>query len=145
MSDLEVLNLMNSLLSDIGNFVLVIFGFTVTLFTVLYSFILSKREQLKEYSDRIKNGDKDPVLYQRSAFAKSIINRLKRLNSHLIGIISISFISYFLSLIIKYSIDNTHTKEYFVIGIGFITFLLVVYVAGMLFVTIKDYIKNTQI
>ena len=145
MNNSEVLNLMNSILSDIGNFVLVIFGFTVTLFTVLYSFILSKREQLKEYSDRIKNGDKDPILHQKSTFAKSIINRLKRLSSHLIGIIAISFISYFFSLIIKYLIDNKHTKECFVIGLGSITLLLIVYVGIMLFVTIKDYIKNTKI
>lgn len=50
---MDNLGFLDSILSDIGNFALVIFGFTATLFTVLYSFILGRREQLKEVSDRI--------------------------------------------------------------------------------------------
>ena len=37
---MDKLELYNNILGDIGNFVLVIFGFSVTLFTVLYSFII---------------------------------------------------------------------------------------------------------
>ena len=55
------MDILNNLLSDIGNFSLVVFGFTATLFTVIYSFIINKRENLKEISDKIKNGQIDPI------------------------------------------------------------------------------------
>lgn len=54
------MSILNNILGDIGNFSLVIFGFTATLFTVIYSFTINKRENLKEISDKIKNGEANP-------------------------------------------------------------------------------------
>lgn len=142
---MDKIDIINNILSDIGNFVLVIFGFTVTLFTVLYSFILGKREQLKEYSERIKKGEIDPLLHQRESFAKNIIVRLKGLNNHLICIISVSFLMYLFSIVIKYLVEESYLKKDLLIALGIISLLLVLYVAIMLFLTIKDYVKNTKI
>ena len=142
---MEKIDIINSALSDVGNFVLVVFGFTITLFTVLYSFILNKRELLNEISDRLKSGEQDPLLYQRSSSSKRIIDRLKRLNSHLIVIIAITFITYFLCMLSKYFIDDLCFKIVLIKIVGIITFFIISYVSIMLFLTIKDYIKNTKI
>ena len=142
---MEKIDIINSALSDVGNFVLVVFGFTITLFTVLYSFILNKRELLNEISDRLKNGEKDPLLHQKSSNSKRIIERLKRLNSHLIVIVAITFITYFLCMLSKYLFDDICFKNVLIKIVGIITFLIICYVTIMLFLTIKDYIKNTKL
>lgn len=142
---MEKLELYNSLLGDIGNFVLVVFGFSVTLFTVLYSFILSKREQLKEYSDKIKYGSKDPLIFQRHSNAKKFIVRFKKFNNHLIATIFIDLSVYLACMIIKYLINNLQIKEISTIGIGILTSIIIVHVTIMLTLTVKDYLKVTKI
>jgi hypothetical protein len=142
---MEKLELYNSILADIGNFVLVVFGFSVTLFTVLYSFIIAKREQLKEYSDKIKNGNQDPLVHQRHSNAKKFIERLKKFNFHLITTIFIDLIIYLICLVIKYFIDNLRIKEISTLIIGISAILIVFYVAIMLTLTVKDYLRITKI
>ena len=105
------LELYNNILGDIGNFVLVIFGFSVTLFTVLYSFIIGKRELLKEYSDKIKQGDQDILIHQRHSNAKKFIARFKKFNNHLIFTIFIDLIIYLTCIIMKYFINDQTIKE----------------------------------
>lgn len=136
---------LNSILSDISNFVLVIFGFTVTLFTVLYSFILNKREILRECSERIKKGDKNPLLYQKSSNSKNTIVRLKKLNIHLIIIIISSLMIYLISILSKYVISDFIKKKIILIIVFIFSILLVSYVSLMLFLTIKDYLRNTKL
>lgn len=144
---MDKIDIINSALSDVGNFVLVVFGFTITLFTVLYSFILNKRELLNEISDSIKRGTgtPDPLLHQRSTNAKRIITRLKRLNCHLIAIIITTFVVYVLCMSAKYLIDEFNYKTILIIIVGVIAIIVVIYVFIMLILTIKDYIKNTRI
>jgi hypothetical protein len=137
--------ILDNLLSDIGGFVLVVFGFTITLFTVLYSFILSKRELLSEYSDQIKSKGSDPMLLQKNNNAKSIIIRLKNLNRHLIIIIFTTLSTYLLCMVTKYFVSNNCAKSIIIYISGIIVALIIIYVCIMLLVTIKDYYKNTRI
>ena len=142
---MDKIELYNNILGDIGNFVLVVFGFSVTLFTVLYSFIISKREQLKEYSDKIKYGDKDPLTHQRHSNAKKFIERFKRFNIHLIVTIFLDLVTYIACMLIKYLTSELKSKEIATFIIGILTFLVIIYVAIMLIITIKDYLKITKI
>lgn len=142
---MEKLELYNNILGDIGNFVLVVFGFSVTLFTVLYSFIISKREQLKEYCDRIKDGNQDPLIHQRHSNAKKFIVRFKRFNYHLIATIFLDLLVYIVCILFKYFADNLKLKESSTIVIGILSILIVIYVAIMLTITVKDYLKITKI
>jgi uncharacterized membrane protein len=142
---MEKIELYNSILGDIGNFVLVVFGFSITLFTVLYSFIISKREQLKEYSDRIKKGDKDPLIHQRHSNAKKFIERFKKFNIHLIITIFIDLIVYVVCIGVKYFVSEMKTKELATIIIGIFSILVIIYVSVMLILTVKDYLKITKI
>lgn len=142
---MEKIELYNSLLGDIGNFVLVVFGFSVTLFTVLYSFILGKREQLKEFSDKIKNGSQDPLIHQRHSNAKKFIERFKRFNNHLIVTIFVDLIVYISCMFIKYFINDIGVKETSTMTIGISAIFIIIYVAIMLTLTVKDYLRITKI
>ncbi len=142
---MDKLELYNSILGDIGNFVLVVFGFSVTLFTVLYSFIIGKREQLKEYSDKIKNGNQDPQVNQRHSNAQKFIDRFKKFNAYLVLTIFIDLVVYITCIAIKYFIDNIVVKEWSTIIIGGFAILIVVYVSIMLTITVKDYLRITKI
>ncbi|MBK8805526.1 MAG: hypothetical protein IPO21_02290 [Bacteroidales bacterium] len=142
---MERIELYNSLLGDIGNFVLVVFGFSVTLFTVLYSFILSKREQLKEYSDKIKYGNNDLLIYQRHSNAIKFIDRFKNFNNHLIATIFIDLFVYLACMIIKYFVENLKFKETSTIVIAILTGIIIVYVSIMLSLTVRDYQRVTKI
>ena len=99
------------ILSDIGNFSLVIFGFSVSLFTVIYSFIINKREYLKEYSDKIKSGNTDPLFFQKQNNAILYITTMKKLNIFLIISIFISLGIYICSIITKYFVSDKILKE----------------------------------
>jgi hypothetical protein len=142
---MERLELYNSILGDIGNFVLVVFGFSVTLFTVLYSFILGKREQLKEYGDKMKSGSQDPLIHQRHSNAKKFIERFKKFNNHLIVTLFIDLFVYLACMFIKYFIDNIRTKEISTLTIGISATFIIIYVALMLTLTVKDYLRITKI
>jgi hypothetical protein len=142
---MEKIELYNSLLGDIGNFVLVVFGFSVTLFTVLYSFILGKREQLKEFSDKIKNGSQDPLIHQRHSNAKKFIERFKRFNNHLILTIFVDLIVYISCMFIKYFINDIGVKKTSTMAIGISAIFIIIYVAIMLTLTVKDYLRITKI
>lgn len=82
----------NDLLNDIWNFQLILFGLAVTLFTVIYSFVITKRDELRSISDLIKNGDETVITKQKESFAKSYILRLKKINNYLSVLIIITFI-----------------------------------------------------
>jgi hypothetical protein len=142
---MDKIALLNNLLGDIGNFVLVIFGFSVTLFTVLYSFIINKRERLKEFSDIIKDGASDPLVYQRHSNATSIIRNLKGFNRHLIVGIFVDLFIYLCCMISKYLISSEAIKEIMTICIGGITIMILIYVASMLIITVKDYLTHTKL
>jgi len=132
------------ILGDIGNFSLVIFGFSATLFTVLYSFILNKREILKELSNKIKGGKIDPLLSQRKSNAILYIYKMKKMNFHLIVSLFLSLTVYVASIIVKYFIHKQETKEAFVMVLSICSLLIIVYIISMLIKTIESYVKSTK-
>lgn len=142
---MDKIELYNSVLSDIGNLVLVIFGFSVTLFTVLYSFIIAKREQLIEYSDKIKNGNKDLLILQRQSNAIKFIEKFRTFNRHLIITVFVDLFIYIACMIFKYLVSDLCIKEKATWILGIIASLIIGYVSIMLIITIKDYLKITKI
>ncbi|MBN2348624.1 MAG: hypothetical protein JXJ22_07305 [Bacteroidales bacterium] len=142
---MDKIELYNSVLSDIGNLVLVIFGFSVTLFTVIYSFIIGKREQLKEYSDKIKAGNKDLLILQRQSNAIKFIDKFRSFNKHLIFTVFVDLTIYIGCIISKYLVRKIEFKEIITWIIGSISALIIIYVVIMLIITVKDYLKITKI
>lgn len=142
---MDKIELYNSVLSDIGNLVLVIFGFSVTLFTVLYSFIIAKREQLIEYSDKIKNGNKDLLILQRQSNAIKFIEKFRTFNKHLIITVFVDLFIYIACMLFKYLVCDLSVKEKATWTLGIIASLIIGYVSIMLIITIRDYLKITKI
>ena len=72
--------------------VIAIFGIAFTLFTLFFSFIFTKREELRNISSIIKSGNATTEIKQREKFAVRHIRRLKLFNMHIIILLFSSFV-----------------------------------------------------
>lgn len=95
-------SLLTGILSDISNFALVIFGFCATLYTVIYSFILNKKDLLKEISEAIKTGEKVVLQTQKEQNYINYIRKMRTFNKYIIVCLWTSLIIYVFSLVVKY-------------------------------------------
>jgi len=80
------------ILTDLWNFHLVNIGIFIAIFTVLYAFIVSKKNELKAISETIKSGKAAPETYQKEKFAINYIDGLKTINGKCRVICIISFV-----------------------------------------------------
>lgn len=139
----NTLEILQNILGDIGNFSLVIFGFSATLFTVFYSFILNKKEVLKELSNKIRI-DNDPLLSQMESNAILYIRKMKKMNIHVIISLFISLCVYVTSIIVKYFVSNQESKESLIRVLSLCSLLIILYIISMLITTVKSYMKTTK-
>jgi hypothetical protein len=119
-----------------------VFGITITLFTVIYSFMLNKRGELLIFNDIFKRKKTEsPILNQKISFARSYIKKSKKLNLHLmiLAVISltISMSTYFLIL---FSINDC--TVYVMLTFTFIT---LIYILTLLIVIFVKFLKETNI
>jgi RsiW-degrading membrane proteinase PrsW (M82 family) len=137
----------NNCLSDLWNFHLVLIGISVSIFVLLYSFILNKRDELKTISEQIKNGDKNPTLVQKERFAIKYISRLKKFNTNILCVFIVSTFLCFWSWVTLRIINDTHTciKQWFIIIIGVLTVFLCLYVAIQFFKIYRHYNSETKV
>ncbi len=96
------MDFLENILTDISNFSLVIFGFCATLYTVVYSFILNKKDSLSEIIELFKLGEKATLHTLKETSYTNYIIRMRKFNSYIIFCLWSSLIIYSLSLIIKY-------------------------------------------
>lgn len=86
------------ILKNIGTFSITIFGVEMTIFTVVYSFIVSKKNYLKEINRNISISGQTPFFASERKFAYSYIAYLRKLNIHIITLASISLMLFIASL-----------------------------------------------
>lgn len=77
-------------ISPLVTFHISLIGILVSIFTLLYSFIYSRKEELKEYSRLIKNGNKDPFVLQRSHFDAKYIKRASKISNACVKLVCAS-------------------------------------------------------
>ena len=137
----------NKLFGDLSDFHLVLFGVSLTIFTLLYSFILSKREELKSISELVKTGDKSPILAQKESFAKKYITRFKTANQQTIYIILITFILFLSSWLSETIISNNciQTKTVIIYIISGLTILIIFYSIYIFVKILKHYKEEIKI
>lgn len=82
------------ILENIGSFSITMFSVEITIFTVIYSFIVSKRSYHKAISHNIKCGHDDTHSLLERKFAFEYINKLKKLNLFVLILAAISLILY---------------------------------------------------
>lgn len=143
-----------NILSDISNFALVIFGFCATLYTVIYSFILNKKESLNEITELIKLSEKVPLQTLKETSFKNYIIRMRIFNSYIIYCLWSSLIIYIASLIIKYfefyklslKINDTFSIDgYLVYILLLLTTILFISIIILINRSIVTYNKTTKI
>lgn len=74
--------LINDCFSDLWTLHLTFIGILLSLITLLYSFILSKKDELKLVTEQIHLGDSSPLVIQKKSFAINYIKRLVAINCH---------------------------------------------------------------
>lgn len=92
---------MEHLIPDIFNVQLTCIGIIVSLFTLVYSFIMSKKNELKIISERIKLGETSVSVKQLEKFAHNYIGKMKLLNKYLLIFGACSLLIWFLTWLDK--------------------------------------------
>ena len=82
----------NNILSDLITLYFATLGILFGIFAVLWSFILSKRDELLVAMEDLRQNNKRPLLVKKVSLMKSYINHLKKVNAWCIGDISVSLI-----------------------------------------------------
>jgi len=144
MIDIQKINI---LLNDIWSFQLILFGLAVTLFTVIYSFVINKRDELRSIANSIKDGDQTPILLQRQTFAKKYIVRLKNINNRLAILIILTFLIAFFGWISERFISDfkIELKKYIVYTLATITGFILIYVSIQSYKIFEHYKESTKI
>ncbi|MEZ7499157.1 hypothetical protein QO200_10435 [Flavobacterium sp. Arc3] len=134
-----------NILNDFLNLYLVIFGIAITLFTVIYSFIVNKKEELLKILDSINQGNNSPLTDQKRYFTILQIKRYKAINKHLIAITILSISLYITSFITNRILSSYKIKLILFYGISIITIILFIYILIIIAKVIFNYKKNTKI
>lgn len=82
--------LMQDCFSDLWTLYLTLIGILLSILTLLYSFIIGKKDELKLIAEQIKLDGITPLVNQRKNFAISYIRRLVNINKHCFGLLLIS-------------------------------------------------------
>lgn len=141
------ISIINNCLSDLWNFHLVLIGISLSVFTLLYSFILNKRDELRNIAEQIKCNGINPSLEQKEKFAITYIRRLKKLNLNCLCIFVVSTFLCICSWITLRLVSNTYflTKKCATITIVALTVILCVYIAVQFAKIYKHYVQETKV
>lgn len=139
--------LINSILNDLWNFQLVVIGIALSIFTLLYSFAIAKREELKGIMEQIRNGDKSLLLVQKVNFIRSYIEHFKKANKHYLFILILSFSLFSVSWFVHRLVCDCFLafKTYVAITVGGITLCLIAYCIILISILYINYVKETKI
>ena len=136
--------LFTALLSDMSSFNFGVFSIALSIFTVLYAFILSRKDSLRDLNDIIKGGNNNLFLVQRVSFFASHTLRWKKINNNVAAIVFLSFCLYSSNVVLKY-FPVTQTAVYLVKIMLILTLILAAYIVTMIFLVFKNYLKETSI
>ena len=109
------------IIQDIANFNLSLFGIGITLLTVLISFVLSKKDEVKVYSDIYKTSHMDLSLKGKIQYSIQDIKYLRKVIIHIMLVSLLSIYSYLFYWIDKFV--NTDWIIYAMISIAGISFI----------------------
>ena len=73
--------------TDCFNIQLSILGILITILTVILTIIISKKDELRIYSEEIKNGHHSPEVMQRERYLINYIEHLRSSNWKLLGML----------------------------------------------------------
>lgn len=133
--------------SDLWTLYLTLIGILLSILTLLYSFIIGKKDELKLIAEQIKLDGATPLVNQRKNFAISYIRRLSGINKKCFLILLISIIMdafCWVGMRLSFIFNNTILLWLLVITIIF-TILIGGYTVYLGYKLIKQYISDTKI
>jgi magnesium-transporting ATPase (P-type) len=136
----------NGILSDITNVSLVILGICITIFTVVYSFVINKKDEVTEILNKSKIGTVSLDEKQKYIFAKRIIDRYKKLNTNLIYLCIFSSASFLSSIFLNRILFNecSQTTLSFFWSVLFLIIITILYFAVIFTKVITSYFKDIK-
>ena len=144
MNEYVDINTCATLLNDAWTVYLTFCGILVSIITLLYSFIMGKRNELYIYAEQSKLGSKDPLNKKRQMSASKYIKQMKSIIKWCVIMLVMSFSSCFISwLCIRFL-----TKELY-LGVLLIiveqTMLKIAGTLGLIRRLIRQYNVDTKI
>ncbi|WP_264509966.1 hypothetical protein [Flavobacterium sp. N1719] len=127
------------------NIQLAFFGISITVFTVLFAFILNKRDEIKLMNFQIEKGDNSPSLKQRRTFVLTNLKNLKSVNFYTLKIVISTFTFFVFSFIISNLNFNKILNEYLLLLLYGIIFMEIILFALLIYKIIRYYSKSTKI
>lgn len=135
---------LNLLLQDCFSVHLAILGIGFSVFTLLYSFIYSKSNELEIYSNALKKKN-EPLYGQRFERCRIFIKRLSMINSKCIKVIIISSILCFFSWISSRFFCSNAPKIIFLSIISIFSVLEFIIVGRLIYNILKQYKNDVDI
>jgi len=133
------------ILRNIGSFAITMFGVEITIFTVIYSFIVSKRSYHKAVAYNIKCGHDDTHSLLERKFAYEYMKRLKKLNLFVLALAAVSLILYGWSLFIPPVPDEGKDLLGMHVALGWISIVYVIATLVLLCVYVVKYFKEVKL
>ncbi len=133
--------------SDLWTLYLTLIGILLSILTLLYSFIIGKKDELKLIAEQIKSDGVTPIVNQRKNFAILYIRRLSDINKKCFVLLLISIamdVFCWVGMRLSFNFDNTVLLCLLVITIVF-TILIVGYAISLGYKLIKQYMSDTKI
>lgn len=134
-----------NILNDITNFFLVVLGITITLFTVIYSFIINRKEELTKINEEINFGKSTPSLQQKKHFILIYIKKFIVWNRHLLILAIISLIIFVACFLTNRKISNAIVKNYFYNFIIIIFYFTILYLFIVLWKIAIDFKRKSKL
>ena len=136
---------LNDFATNFFNIQLAFFGISITVFTVFFAFILSKRDELKLINYQIEKGDNSPSLKQKRSFIINNIKKLTSINQFTLKVVISTFICFIISFIISNINFNKNISNIFLYVLYIILAFEIVGFTILIFRLLKYYNKSTKI
>lgn len=130
------------ILNLLVSFNFTVFGIAITLFTVIYSFLLNKKSELCVLNENYKRRNSEsPVLKKKIDFALSYIATYKEINVLLIILIIGSFVIGISALILLF-LQVSNYCVFVLIGISLLSIFYIIYlIAKITYMYHREFLK----
>lgn len=131
-------------LSDLQSLHLSLIGCFVSVFTLLYSFIISKKGDLKLFAEQLNRGDKSPTIIQRQKFAINFIKRMRMVANYCLLLLMCSILSVIGCWMGLRLLDGCWRQRIF-IAVSLLTILAFGMVIYLSYKVLKQYLDDIRI
>jgi hypothetical protein len=95
----NVVDILKEQLDKIANFNLAIFGICLTIFTVTYSFIATKRDSFLQLNEELKSNANNLIMLKKVELIKLLLAKWKKINKGVLSVGLLALIMYLVSVI----------------------------------------------